>query len=74
MNSFVLAAAFFAFHLLPAYLVEQTAIHPASMISSAVSIVLVATSLRLVVGIGSAAVEAGVREGSRAHPSPSAPS
>jgi inner membrane protein involved in colicin E2 resistance len=50
MNYFFLAAAFFAFHLLLAYLVDHISIHLAFVICSAVSIFLVVSYLRLVVG------------------------
>jgi len=49
MNYFFLAAAFFAFHLLLAYLADHISIHLAFAISSVVSILLVVTYLRLVV-------------------------
>lgn len=58
MNYFFLAAAFFAFHLLLAYLVDHISIHLAFLICAAVSIFLVVSYLRLVVGIRFAAVEA----------------
>ena len=51
MNYFFLAAAFFSFHLLLAYLVDHVSIHVAFAISSAVSVFLVVSYLRLVVGI-----------------------
>jgi Inner membrane protein CreD len=50
MNYFFLAAAFFAFHLLLAYLVDHISIHLAFVICSIVSIALVVSYLRLVVG------------------------
>ncbi len=50
MNYAFLAAAFFAFHLLIAYLVDHISIHVAFLIASAVSIGLVVSYLRLVVG------------------------
>lgn len=50
MNYFFLAAAFFAFHLLNAYLVDQIDINMAFLLSAAVSIALVASYLRLVTG------------------------
>jgi inner membrane protein involved in colicin E2 resistance len=50
MNYFFLAAAFFAFHLLNAYLVDHININAAFLLSSAVSIALVTTYLRLVTG------------------------
>jgi len=53
MNYFFLAAAFFAFHLLLAYLVDHISIH--------VSVALVVSYLRLVVGIRFAALEAGAQ-------------
>ncbi len=59
MNYFFLAAAFFAFHLLLAYLVDHISIHLAMVIASLVSIALVISYLRLVVGDRFAAVEAG---------------
>jgi hypothetical protein len=62
MNYFFLATAFFAFHLLLAYLVDHISIHAAFFICSAVSIFLVISYLRLVVGMRFAAVEAGVSQ------------
>ncbi len=62
MNYFFLAAAFFAFHLLLAYLVDHVSIHTAFVICSAVSIFLVISYLRLVVGLRFAAVEAGITQ------------
>lgn len=59
MNYFFLAAAFFAFHLLLAYLVDHISIHWAFLICSAVSIFLVVSYLRLVIGLRFAAIEAG---------------
>ena len=50
MNYFFLAAAFFAFHLLLAYLVDHISIHSAFALCSMVSIVLVVSYMRLVVG------------------------
>lgn len=51
MNYFFLACAFFAFHLLLAYLVDHISIHWAFVICSTVSLFLVWSYLRLVVGI-----------------------
>jgi inner membrane protein involved in colicin E2 resistance len=62
MNYFFLATAFFAFHLLLAYLVDHVSIHAAMLISSVVSIALVVSYLRLVVGIRFAALEAGTAQ------------
>lgn len=59
MNYFFLAAGFFAFHLLLAYLVDHISIHLAFVICSVVSIFLIVSYLRLVVGMRFAAVEAG---------------
>ena len=62
MNYFFLAAAFFSFHLLLAYLVDHLSIHAAFAISSAVSIFLVVSYLRLVVGIRFASREAALAQ------------
>lgn len=62
MNYFFLAGAFFSFHLLLAYLVDHVSIHAAFAICSAVSIFLVVSYLRLVVGLRFAAVEAGLAQ------------
>jgi len=58
MNYFFLAAAFFSFHLLLAYLVDHVSIHLAFAISAAVSVFLVVSYLRLVVGFHFASREA----------------
>ncbi|MBM3790567.1 MAG: hypothetical protein FJW35_09495 [Acidobacteria bacterium] len=62
MNYFFVAAAFFFFHLLLAYLVDHISVHQAFAICSLVSITLVVSYLRLVVGLRFAAVEAGVTQ------------
>lgn len=62
LNYFFLACAFFSFHLLMAYLVDHISIHLAFAICSAVSIFLVVSYLRLVVGMRFAAVEAGLAQ------------
>lgn len=62
MNYFFLAAAFFSFHLLLAYLVDHVSIHLAFGISSAVSIFLVVSYLRLVVGTRFATREAALAQ------------
>ena len=62
MNYFFLAAAFFSFHLLLAYLVDHVSIHLAFVISSVVSIFLVVSYLRLVVGIHFASREAALAQ------------
>jgi inner membrane protein involved in colicin E2 resistance len=62
MNYFFLAAAFFSFHLLLAYLVDHVSIHAGFAISSVVSVFLVISYLRLVVGTRFAAREAGLAQ------------
>ena len=62
MNYFFLACAFFAFHLLLAYLADHISIHAAFVISSIVSIVLVVSYLRLVVDVRFAVVDAGLTQ------------
>ncbi|MCA1816374.1 MAG: inner membrane CreD family protein [Acidobacteria bacterium] len=62
MNYFFLAAAFFSFHLLLAYLVDHVSIHTSFAISSVVSVFLVISYLRLVVGTRFAAREAGLAQ------------
>lgn len=62
MNYFFLAAAFFAFHLLFAYLVDHLNVHLSFIISSLVSIGLVVSYLRLVVGPRFAFLEAGLAQ------------
>src|SRR6267154_6085701 len=62
MNYFFLAAAFFSFHLLLAYLVDHVSIHLAFGICSAVSVFLVVSYLRLVIGARFAAREAALAQ------------
>jgi inner membrane protein involved in colicin E2 resistance len=62
INYSFLAAAYFSCHLLMAYLVDHVSIHAAFAISSAVSIFLVISYLRLVVGIGFASREAALAQ------------
>jgi inner membrane protein involved in colicin E2 resistance len=62
MNYFFLAAAFFSFHLLLAYLADHVSIHGAFIAASAVSVFLVVTYLRLVVGITFAVREAALAQ------------
>jgi inner membrane protein involved in colicin E2 resistance len=59
MHYFFLSAAFFAFHLLLAYLVDHVDIHAAFAIASATSVGLVVSYLRLVCGIRRALLYAG---------------
>lgn len=61
MNYFFLACAFFAFHLLLAYLVDHISIHWAFLICSVMSLFLVWSYLRLVVG-NQFALEAGLAQ------------
>ena len=62
MNYFFLGAAFFAFHLLLAYLADHLDIHLSFAISSLVSVFLVVTYLRLVVGMQFAIREAALTQ------------
>lgn len=51
MNYFFIAAAFFSFHLLMAYMADRVNIHVAFAISSLVSVFLVISYMRLVTGM-----------------------
>ncbi len=62
MNYFFLSAAFFAFHLLIAYLVDHVSLHVAFALASAVSVFLVVSYLRVVAGMRSALLEAGLAQ------------
>jgi inner membrane protein involved in colicin E2 resistance len=62
MHYFFLATSFFAFHLLLAYLVDHVSIHLSFVICSAVSIFLVVSYLRIVVGPRFAFVEAALAQ------------
>jgi len=62
MNYFFIAAAFFAFHLLLAYLVDHIDVETAFFISAAASVFLVVTYLRLVTGARFALVQAGLSQ------------
>ena len=62
MHYFFLATSFFAFHLLLAYLVDHISIHLAFVICSAVSIFLVVSYLRIVVGPRFAFIEAALAQ------------
>ncbi len=62
MNYAFLSAAFFAFHLLLAYLVDHISIHAAFFVSSIVSVFLVVSYLRLIAGTQFAVVQAGVAQ------------
>ena len=52
MNYFFISAAFFAFHLLLAYLVDHISLHGAFFLAAGVSVALVASYLRIVSGAG----------------------
>jgi hypothetical protein len=62
MHYFFLAAAFFSFHLLLAYLADHISIHLAFVLCSTVSILLVVSYLRLITGLRFALVEAGLAQ------------
>ncbi len=62
MNYAFLSAAFFAFHLLLAYLVDHMSIHWAFVTASLVSVLLVASYLRVAAGAHFAVAQAGVAQ------------
>jgi hypothetical protein len=62
MHYFFLAAAFFSFHLLLAYLVDHVSINLAFAVSAVVSIALVVSYLRLVCGLDRAVRYAGAAQ------------
>ncbi|HZY97090.1 MAG TPA: inner membrane CreD family protein [Candidatus Cybelea sp.] len=62
INYFFLAASFFAFHLLFAYLVDRIPLEAAFVICSAVTLFLTISYLRLVVGWQFAAVQSGLAQ------------
>jgi hypothetical protein len=62
MNYFFLAAAFFAFHLLLAYLVDHMEMNAAFAIAAAASVFLVVSYLRIVAGMRTALVQAGLAQ------------
>ena len=62
INYFFLSAAFFSFHLLLAYLVDHISIHAGFLLSAAVSIFLVVSYMRLVVGKRFAFVEVAISQ------------
>lgn len=62
MNYFFVAAAFFSFHLLLAYLVDHVDIHLSMAICSVVSIFLVVSYMRLVVGPRFAFLQTGLSQ------------
>ena len=60
MHYWFIAAAFFAFHLLLAYLVDHVSVHVAFASAAAVSLALVVSYLRVVTGMRDALLKAGV--------------
>ena len=62
MHYWFIAAAFFAFHLLLAYLVDHVSVHVAFGAAAAVSLTLVVSYLRLVTGTRHALLGAGVAQ------------
>lgn len=62
MNYFFIAASFFSFHLLLSYLVDHINIHLAFIICSVVSVFLVISYMRLVVGLKFALLEVGISQ------------
>ena len=62
MNYLFLAAAFFAFHLLLAYLVDHVSVHVAFAIAAATSLALVISYLRVVTGMRRALLHAGTAQ------------
>lgn len=62
MHYFFVSAAFFAFHLLLAYLVDHVDIHAAFLASAATSLFLVVSYLRLVAGYRFAMARAGAAQ------------
>jgi hypothetical protein len=62
MHYWFISAAFFAFHLLLAYMVDHVAVHAAFAAAAAVSLFLVITYLRVVTGMRRALLSAGVAQ------------
>lgn len=62
MNYFFLAAAFFSFHLLLAYLVDHLEMNAAFAIAAATSVFLVVSYLRVVAGLRTAIIRAGLAQ------------
>ena len=62
MNYFFIGASFFSFHLLLAYLVDHISVHVSFIIASVVSVVLVVSYMRLVVGQRFAFLEVGISQ------------
>jgi hypothetical protein len=62
MNYFFIGASFFSFHLLLAYLVDHVSVHAAFIIASLVSVGLVISYMRIVVGRRFAYIEVGISQ------------
>jgi len=62
INYLQISAGFFAFHILLGYLVDHVTIHVAFWVSAAVSVFLVVSYLRLVLGMKSAILYAGAAQ------------
>ncbi len=62
MNYFLLACAFFAFHLLFAYLIDHVAVGPAFAAASLVSVALAVSYARLFMGWRTAVLQVGVSQ------------
>jgi hypothetical protein len=62
MNYFFIGAAFFSFHLLLAYLVDHISVHASFIIASVVSVALVISYMRLVVGPRFAFLQVGISQ------------
>ncbi|MHC4475510.1 MAG: inner membrane CreD family protein [Planctomycetota bacterium] len=62
MNYFFIGTAFFSFHLLLAYLVDHISIHVAFWVCSVVSIFLVVSYMRLVLGMRFAFIEIAISQ------------
>jgi len=62
MHYWFIAAAFFAFHLLLAYLVDHVSVHVAFASAAAVSLALVVSYLQVVTGMRDALLKAGVAQ------------
>src|SRR5205814_4551348 len=62
MHYWFIAAAFFAFHLLLAYLVDHVSVHVAFVVAALTSLGLVISYLRLITGMQHALFRAGVAQ------------
>jgi len=62
VNYFFIGASFFSFHLLLAYLVDHVSVHASFIIASVVSVALVISYMRLVVGPRFAFLQVGISQ------------